>query len=316
MIYIEIGYSNYLIKVIFVDIQKLEEFTVLAKHKSFQQAASALGISPALLSCHIAALEKKLGVRLVERSAHRFELSEAGRRFLADAKEIVGEYHQILSGMGTESESEFRSLKIGMSGIIIPSRLGPYLDTVNLRYPNIALEILDDQRRSIVDGLADGSYDVFFSFAPDSLRYEGIEKEFVYSSRVQVLVPLSHHLAGKSVISAKELDGEKFVLYPVTAEPAMRCCELELLESTGISYQIYEGSVCSSAYYVMVPVGKGLVLCPWVLRHMIPPNSTALSVSDPQFVFSMYMFYRKDCPNPYLPEFLEGFRNFEKRRAE
>lgn len=299
-----------------MDIQRLEEFTVLAKHRSFQRAAAALGISPALLSGHIGALEKKLGVRLIERSAHRFELSEAGRRFLPDAKEIVGEYRQILAGMGTESGTESRSLKIGMSGFIIPSKLGPYLDTVNLRYPNINLEILDDRRRSIPDGLADGTYDMFFSFAPDSLCFEGVEKEFVYSTRVQVLVPLNHHLAGKTVISARELDGERFVLYPVTAETAMRDCELELLESAGISYQVYEPSVCPAAYYIMVPVGKGLVLCPWVLRHMIPPNSTALSVSDPQFVFSMYIFYRKDCPNPYLPEFLQGFRNFEQRRME
>ncbi|MGN1002314.1 MAG: LysR family transcriptional regulator [Oscillospiraceae bacterium] len=299
-----------------MDIQRLEEFTVLARSRSFQQAAAELGISPALLSNHLAALEKKLGVRLMERSAHRFELSEAGRRFLADAREIVGEYHQILSSMGTESESEYRSLKIGMSGFIIPSKLGPYLDTVNLRYPNIALEILDDRSRSIPDGLADGSYDVFFTYAPESLSFPGVEKEFVYSTRVQVLVPLNHHLAGKSVISARELDGERFILYPVTAETAMRDCERELLESTGISYQIYGGSVCPSAYYIMVPVGKGLVLCPWVLRHMVPPNSTALSVSDPQFVFSMYLFYRKDCPNPYLPEFLEGLRNFDNKRMD
>lgn len=299
-----------------MDLQRLEEFTVLAKHRSFQQAAAALGISPSLLSSHIGTLEKKLGVRLIERSAHRFELSEAGRRFLADAREILGEYRQILAGMGTESESGARSLKIGMSGFIIPARLGPYLDTVNLRYPNISLEILDDRSRSIPDGLADGTYDVFFSYAPEALRFEGVEKELVYSTRVQVLVPLNHHLAGKTVISARELDGERFILYPVTAETAMRDCELELLESAGISYQVYEHSVCPSAYYIMVPVGKGLVLCPWVLRHMIPPNSTALSVSDPRFVFNMYLFYRRDHPNPYLPEFLRGFRSFSQRRAE
>jgi DNA-binding transcriptional LysR family regulator len=296
-----------------MDIQRLEEFTILAKCGSFQQAAATLNMSPALLSNHVAALEKKLGVRLVERSAHRFELNEAGRRFLADAKELVGEYHQILSGIGTQNDGEHRSLKIGMSGFIIPAKLGPYLDTVNLRYPGIRLEILDDRQRSIPQGLADGTYDIFFSYAPGELKFEGVEKEFVYSTRVQVLVPFNHHLVGKSVISARELDGERFVLYPTTAETATRECEKEILDKSGISYHIYEGSVCPSAYYIMVPVGKGLALCPRVLRHMVPPNTAALSVSDEQFMCSMYMFYRRDCANPYLPEFLDGFRSFAKR---
>lgn len=295
-----------------MDIQRLEEFTVLAQCGSFRGAAEALGISPALLSNHIAALEAKAGVRLIERSAHRFELTEAGRRFLGDAQDMVNEYRQMLYGIGTGSESSHHSIKIGMTGFIIPSKLGPFMDTINLRYPNINIEIFDDRHRSIPEGLADGSYDVFFSYATEELQFPGVEKEFVYSTRVQVLVPLSHHLAGKSIISARELDGERFVLYPETAESAMRDCEKNLLDRSGISYSVYEGSVCPSAYYIMVPVGKGLVLCPWVLRHMVPPNTTALSVSDPEFVVSMYMFYRKDCPNPYLREFLDSFREFDK----
>lgn len=297
---------------IHIDIKKLEEFTVLADSASFRTAAQALGISPALLSNHIAGLEAKVGLRLVDRSAHRFELTEAGRRFLGDARDLVNEYRQMVYGLGAENKSDYRSLRIGMTGFIIPAKLGPFMDTVNLRYPNINIEILDDRYKSIPDGLADGSYDIFFSYCTDGLQFEGVEKEFVYSTRVQVLVPLNHHLAGRSVISARELDGERFILYPETAERAMREVERSLLDRSGINYSLYEGSVCPSAYYIMVPVGKGLVLCPWVLRHMTPPNSTALSVSDPEFVFSMYMFYRKDCPNPYLPEFLKNFREFEQ----
>lgn len=299
-----------------MDINRLEEFAILAQHGSFRTAAGELGISPALLSSHISALETKAGVRLVERSAHRFELTEPGRRFLAEARDMVNEYRQTLQSIGTDSSSEHLGLKIGMTGFIIPSKLGPYMDIINLRYPNIKLEILDDRSKGISEGLADGTYDVFFSYCPDDRQYEGVEKEFVYSTRVQVLVPLNHHLAGKSAISSRELDGERFVLYPETAESAMRDVERGLLDRSGINYSVYEGKVCPSAYYIMVPVGKGLVLCPWVMRNMVPPNTAALSVTDPEFVISMHMFYRRDCPNPFLGEFLDGFRSFENRRDD
>ena len=76
----------------------------------------------------------------------------------------------------------------------------------------------------------------------------------------------------------------------------------------GISHSIYEGYACPSAHFIMVPVGKGLALCPRMMRSMIPPNTVALPVIDPSFEASMYMFYKRDNPNPYMTEFLEGFR--------
>ncbi len=293
-----------------MDISRLEEFIVLAECGSFRSAAEKLGLSVPLLSSRISAMEAKAGVQLIERSAHRFALTEAGKKLLSEAREISGEYRSVLESLGGRKEEE-RSIRIGIGGFIIPHKVGPYLDTINLLYPNIRIDVLDDRTCSIPEGLEKGVFDVFFTYCPDSRQFEGVEKEFVYSTKVQVLVPLSHHLAGKGSIDLRELDGERFVLYPANADSSIRDCEKALLDRSGISYRVYEGVVCPNAYYVMVPVGKGLALCPWVMRQMIPPNTTALSVSDTDFVFSMYMFYRKDCANPYLPEFLEGFRRFE-----
>lgn len=298
-----------------MDLERLEEFSALEQAGSFRQAAEALGISPSLLSAHIDSLEKKLGVRLMERDAHRLELTDAGKCFLTDAREIIADYQQTLSAIGTVSRESYRSLRIGMSSIIIPAKLGPYLDLVNLQYPDIHLDIFDDSRFGIAEGLNGGAVDVFFSYCTPELNFEGLTKEPVYTSRVQVLVPMSHRLAYKSSVSMKELDGERFVLYPETAERAVRTCELSLLQKAGIAFSVYDGTVCPTAYFIMVPVGKGLVLCPWVMKDMVPPNTAALFVDDPDFVMTMYMFYRKDCPNPYLPEFLSGFRSFSNRRA-
>lgn len=296
-----------------MDIQRLKEFTVLASSATFREAAEKLGVSPALLSSRIAGLEKKLGVRLMERSSHRVELTAAGRRFLTDAKELDAEYRQILDGLNASERHSDLGIRIGMSGFAIPSKLGPYLDTVNLRYPDIRLEVLDDSAAGIAEGLANGIYDLFFTYAANDLQYPGVEKEFVYDARVQVLVPLSHPLANRSSIRPADVDGERFVLYPNTAESAMRECELSLLRRAGISFSVYEGDVCANAYFVMVPVGKGLALCPWTMRSMIPPNTAAISVSDDEFTISMYMFYRRDCANPYLKEFLDGFRRFSSQ---
>ena len=293
-----------------MNISRLEEFCVLAQHGSFSRAAAALNISPALLSNHISLLEKRTGQRLFERNAHAVNLTEAGRRFLGDAKDICQEYNQLLGGIGSISENESPSLRIGFSGFTIPSRLGPYMDTVNFQYPNIQLELYDDRRYNIEDSISNGELDIFFTYAPAGLSYPGIVKEDVYSTKVLALVPLQHHLAHKSSLSLADIDGERFVLYPKGREGAYHLAEREILERSGISYSVYDGYVCPSAHFIMVPVGKGLALCPRMMRSMIPPNTAALPVIDPNFEATMYMFYKDDNPNPYLKEFLEGFRLF------
>lgn len=299
-----------------MELRRLEEFSVLAEAKSFRAAAAALGISPALLSARIAALEKKLGVKLLERSAHGLALTEAGKCFLPDAREIAADYARILRRMEGMSRQVYRSIRIGLPGFTMPAKLGPYLDSVNLRHPNIHLELLDDNRCDIEEGLRSEAVDVFFSFAPEGLEFAGVRKELAYTTRVQVLVPAGHRLAERSSIAAAELAGECFVLYPQTEVPAMRAAEVELLNRTGIPYSVYDGFVSAAATYGMVPIGKGLALCPWLLRHMIYPNTTALAVEDPGFVMNMYLFYSEQSENPYLPEFLEGFRRFEMGGAE
>lgn len=300
-----------------MDIERIEEFTTLAQCGSYKSAAKMLGISPALLSNHISLLEKKLGAVLLERNSHGIALTEAGKRFYSDARDISLEYSKLVSDIGSISESEYKSIKIGFSGFIIPSKLGPYLDTVIFQYPNINLEIYDDRSHNICESVSKGELDIFFSYADDGLNFEGIEKELVYTVKVLVLVSMHHHLAHKSSLSLSDLEGERFVLYPKGAENAQHDAENNILKRSGISYSVYDGYICPSAHFVMVPVGKGLALCPQVMKSMIPPNSTAIPVVDPIFEISMYMFFRSDNKNPYLKEFIEGFRAFgEKGRAE
>jgi len=295
-----------------MDIQRLEEFGALAHHGSFKTAARALGMSPALLSNHISMLEKRLGTKLLDRDAHSVRLTEAGRRFLIDARDIGKEYRQMLDGVASISESASLGIRIGFSGFIIPSKLGPYLDTVNLQYPNIRIELFSDRNHDISHSVAEGELDLFFTYARRSLSIPQVEKELVYNAKVLALVPLHHHLAHKSSLSISDLEGERFVLYPKGADSSYHEAERDILDRSGISYSVYEGHVCPTAHYIMVPVGKGLALCPSNMRSMIPPNTTALPVIDPNFEISMYVFYRRDNPNPYAAEFLEGFRAFNR----
>src|SRR4051812_1155374 len=63
-------------------------FVQVAETGSLSRAAEELGLSNAAASRHLAALEERLGARLVERNTRRLYLTEPGQEFLRRSKQI------------------------------------------------------------------------------------------------------------------------------------------------------------------------------------------------------------------------------------
>lgn len=75
------------------DLNDLYYFAQVVEHRGFAPAARALGIPKSKLSRHIATLEERLGVRLIQRSTRRFVVTETGQ-----------EYHRHCVAMLVEAE--------------------------------------------------------------------------------------------------------------------------------------------------------------------------------------------------------------------
>ena len=66
-------------------------FARVVEAKSFSAAADALGMSKSLASRHVSALERSLGVKLLNRSTRRLSPTEAGAVFYEHCARIVRE---------------------------------------------------------------------------------------------------------------------------------------------------------------------------------------------------------------------------------
>jgi DNA-binding transcriptional LysR family regulator len=66
-------------------------FVAVAEEESFAGGARRLGMSPPAVTRAIAALEDRLGVRLLNRTTRFVRTTEAGQRYLDDARRIIGE---------------------------------------------------------------------------------------------------------------------------------------------------------------------------------------------------------------------------------
>jgi DNA-binding transcriptional LysR family regulator len=121
------------------DLNDLYLFARIVDHRGFTAASRALGIPKSRLSRRVAALEDRLGVRLIQRSTRRFAVTEIGRQ-----------YHQRCQAMLAEAEAaqavidHVQGEPSGLIRITAPAKiaetvLGPLLPRFLAEHPQVEI---------------------------------------------------------------------------------------------------------------------------------------------------------------------------------
>jgi DNA-binding transcriptional LysR family regulator len=297
-----------------MEFERLSEFAAIAQSGSIKKAAQELGLSCATLSARLIKFEEQLGKPLFVRSRDGVSLTASGQLMLPNALEALAAYQRVLREIKETQKHYYSRLRIAVAGTNLPLYLGPFLDRLNLTYPDIRLELMDDTHWSIEDGLRSGNVDVYFAPAMADFAPEGLAKNTVVPSSQHVLLPRSHPLADRTMVSIRELDGERFILYPHTAEPAVRNFQLRNLEASGISFSVYESETSALFYKLLVPVGKGLLIRPTPMMD-VPPNTVCLPLSGLPHPASLCFFYVANSTNQDILAFARDFPTFAKEAA-
>ncbi|MEN4918028.1 LysR family transcriptional regulator [Achromobacter spanius] len=115
----------------------MELFAEVAKAHSFSRAAAALGVPPSTVSRHVAELERSVGLRLLNRSTRRVELTEAGRLYFERCRRIVAEAEVAHEELRGQLEVPSGPLRIHVSAAYAMDAMLPALAAFGKRYPDI-----------------------------------------------------------------------------------------------------------------------------------------------------------------------------------
>lgn len=146
-----------------MDFQQLNIFISVATLKSFSRAAETLFISQPAVSVRIKGLEEELGVVLFDRSRSReLSLTEAGRKFLDHAQQMVNQKEEALAQLARGDGAPAGPVQLGASTVpgnyLLPSILAQF----KKRHPGItiSLSIMDSAR--VLEKLFDYNIDLGF----------------------------------------------------------------------------------------------------------------------------------------------------------
>jgi DNA-binding transcriptional LysR family regulator len=108
-----------------LDLNDLYYFASVVKHGGFSPASRAVNVPKSTLSKHVARLESRLGVRLIERSTRRFKITQSGEVLYDQASSVVA---------GAEAAEDLmasvRSEPSGVVRVSCPPGLARHLEAV------------------------------------------------------------------------------------------------------------------------------------------------------------------------------------------
>jgi DNA-binding transcriptional LysR family regulator len=138
-------------------MQPLDDFYYFAKvieHGGYAKASRALGIPKSRLSRHVAALEARLGVRLVNRSTRRFVVTEVGQEVRRHATAMLAEADAAVEAVEFARAEPGGIVKASCPVALAQTAMAQYLPEFLARYPKIRLMLHATNRR--VDVINEG----------------------------------------------------------------------------------------------------------------------------------------------------------------
>lgn len=132
-------------------------FVTVAETAGFAQAARQLRLSPPSVTRAVAALEERLGASLFQRSTRHVRLTEAGQRFLLDARRILAEMEEAEASVAGDHGAPRGELSITASQMFGRIHVAPVVQDFLTLHPQVSARLLLLDR---VTNLIDEGFDV------------------------------------------------------------------------------------------------------------------------------------------------------------
>jgi DNA-binding transcriptional LysR family regulator len=200
-----------------VEVRELRYFIAVAEELNFTRAAERLGMAQPPLSAAIGKLERKLGVRLLERTSRRVALTPAGAVLLEQGRTAA-------EGVAAAVEHARRAAaQAGRLTVAVKPGAGTHLlGEIIRRYsrdPRMPeAHLLFGHPGGPATAVRSGAADVAVLRAPFDQR--GLDTELLLAEPRIAVLPAGHRLASRRELRRADLAGEPMPRWAGHADPA------------------------------------------------------------------------------------------------
>ncbi|KSJ20918.1 LysR family transcriptional regulator [Pseudomonas aeruginosa] len=289
-----------------MELRHLRYFIAVAEELHFGRAAERLGISQPPLSQQIQALEEEIGARLFERTNRRVELTDAGRLFLDESRQVLAQVDKAVLLARRAHLGELGELKIGFtSSAPFTSTIPSSIHAFRKAYPDVHLDLQEMSSRQVLKALLDESLQVGVIrplALPDAVHWVELFREPLVA-----VLRADHPLAAGSEdgLAIAALAEEPFVFFPRSYGTGLYDQVIALTRQAGFSPRIAQEASEAMTIIGLVSAGLGVSILPASFRRTRVDGVVYRTLSDPEATTAVWLVRRQNEGSPLALSFID-----------
>ncbi|MBI8059851.1 LysR family transcriptional regulator [Pseudomonas aeruginosa] len=289
-----------------MELRHLRYFIAVAEELHFGRAAERLGISQPPLSQQIQALEEEIGARLFERTNRRVELTDAGRLFLDESRQVLAQVDKAVLLARRAHLGELGELKIGFtSSAPFTSTIPSSIHAFRKAYPDVHLDLQEMSSRQVLKALLEESLQVGVIrplALPDAVHWVELFREPLVA-----VLRVDHPLAAGSEdgLAIAALAEEPFVFFPRSYGTGLYDQVIALTRQAGFSPRIAQEASEAMTIIGLVSAGLGVSILPASFRRTRVDGVVYRTLSDPEATTAVWLVRRQNEGSPLALSFID-----------
>ena len=289
-----------------MELRHLRYFIAVAEELHFGRAAERLGISQPPLSQQIQALEEEIGARLFERTNRRVELTDAGRLFLDESRQVLAQVDKAVLLARRAHLGELGELKIGFtSSAPFTSTIPSSIHAFRKAYPDVHLDLQEMSSRQVLKALLEESLQVGVIrplALPDAVHWVEVFREPLVA-----VLRADHPLAAGSEdgLAIAALAEEPFVFFPRSYGTGLYDQVIALTRQAGFSPRIAQEASEAMTIIGLVSAGLGVSILPASFRRTRVDGVVYRTLSDPEATTAVWLVRRQNEGSPLALSFID-----------
>jgi DNA-binding transcriptional LysR family regulator len=251
-----------------MELRHLRYFVAVAEELHFRRAAERLYVAQPAVSEQIRKLEAELGVQLFDRTQRSVLLTDPGRALLTEARRVLQQAEVARHAARNAHDAATSRLRIGYVPAALPATVPRALQQLSVAAPAVEVALETGSAFDLLQAVRDHRLDAAVTSLPAPVK--GLKVTSLGCEPLVAAVRSSYRHDG---ITLEALAGERLVMLPREADPALYDTVLALFSEAGLS----PGLVAASeprveSVLLSVAAGGGTALLPASIgeRHALP----------------------------------------------
>ena len=275
-------------------IRQLRYLDALVRCQHFGRAAEECAVSQPALSMQIRELEEFLGIELFERRPGAPVLTEIGIEIAQRAGAILSATRDLVDLAQHRSKLLSGTLRLGIIPTLAPYLLPHILPRLQGEHPDLNLDLVETQTKTLLAELNRGALDVLLMALP--VDAPELETLHVLTDRFLLAVPASDPLPDNARVTPNDVEERKLIL--LEEGHCLRDQALDYCAKARSRVNASLGATSLATIMQMVACGYGVTLVPEVAIEVELRDHRVklLRFAEPQPSRNIGLVWRRTSP--------------------